>query len=183
VSREIAAARAFLSALRTRRDVAAQARAKMAVVERLAPRLAADGTRTLVFTDTVEQAERAARALRAGGVAAEEIHGDLPKDRRRIRLAQFRKGNLQAVVAPRVLDEGVDVPDAELAVVLAAFRTRRQMIQRLGRVLRLKPDDRAATLVIAYAIDTREDPDYGAQEDFLAEVTDVARSITNTRGR
>lgn len=178
VSREIAAARGFLSALRAGRDVAAQAQAKMAVVQRLAPRLAADATRTLVFTDTVAQAEQAARTLRAGGVAAEEIHGDLPRDRRRIRLAQFRNGNLQAVVAPRVLDEGVDVPDAELAVVLAAFRTRRQMIQRLGRVLRLKPDGRAATLVIAYAIDTREDPDDGAQEDFLAEVTGVARSIT-----
>lgn len=177
-SREIQAARAFLSALRGRRDVAAQAEAKLRVVRQLAPRLAADGTRTLVFTDTVAQAETAARILRHGGVPAEEIHGDLSRDTRRIRLAQFRNGNLQAVVAPRVLDEGVDVPDAEMALVLAAFRTRRQMIQRLGRVLRLKPDGRAATLVIAYATDTREDPGLGAQEDFLAEVTDVARSIT-----
>ena len=181
VSREIVAARAFLSALRGRRDVAAQAAAKLAVVEQLAPGLATKGTRTLVFTDTVGQAEQAARVLRSGGVSAEEIHGELPRDTRRIRLAQFRNGNLQAVVAPRVLDEGVDVPDAELALVLAAFRTRRQMIQRLGRVLRLKPDDRAATLVIAFAIDTREDPTQGAQEDFLSEVTDVARSITTSR--
>lgn len=181
VSQEIVAARAFLSALRGRRDVAAQATAKLSVVGTIAPRLAADGTRTLVFTDTVDQAEAAARALRGGGVTAEEIHGDLPRDTRRIRLAQFRKGALQAVVAPRVLDEGVDVPDAELAVVLAAFRTRRQMIQRLGRVLRLKPDGRAATLVIAYALGTREDPEQGAQEDFLREVTEVARSITNRR--
>jgi superfamily II DNA or RNA helicase len=178
VAREIVAARAFLSALRGRRDVAAQAAAKLDVVRQYAPRLAADGTRTLVFTDTVDQAERAACVLRRGGVPAEEVHGDLARNARRIRLAQFRNGNLQAVVAPRVLDEGVDVPDAELAVVLAAFRTRRQMIQRLGRVLRLKPDGRAATLVIAYAIDTREDPALGAQEDFLREVTPVARSIS-----
>jgi RNA polymerase primary sigma factor len=178
VSREIAVARAFLSALRNRRDVAARAERKMTVVDRMAPRLAADDVRTLVFTDTVEQAEAAAGALRAGGVAAEEIHGDLPRTKRRIRLARFRTGELQAVVAPRVLDEGVDVPDAELAVVLAAFRTRRQMIQRLGRVLRLKPDGRAAKLVIAFAIGTREDPDLGAQEGFLEEVTGVARSVT-----
>ena len=180
VSREVQAARAFLSALRSRRDVAAQAEAKLGVVHRVAPRLAANAMRTLVFTDTVAQAEAAARVLRRGGVAAEEIHGDLSRDRRRIRLAQFRNGTLQAVVAPRVLDEGVDVPDAEMALVLAAFRTRRQMIQRLGRVLRRKPDGRTATLVIAYATDTREDPALGAQEDFLAEVTGVARSITTT---
>ena len=181
VSPEIVAARAFLSALRGRRDVAAQAAAKLEVVAQLAPRLADHGTRTLVFTDTVGQAERAARALRGGGVPAEEIHGDLPRNVRSIRLAQFRNGNLQAVVAPRVLDEGVDVPDAELALVLAAFRTRRQMIQRLGRVLRRKPDGRAATLVVAFAVGTREDPAHGAQEDFLSEVTDVARSITTRR--
>jgi superfamily II DNA or RNA helicase len=178
VGRQVVAARAYLSALRGRRDVAAQAGAKLAIVRDMAPQLAAAGTRTLVFTDTVEQAEQAAVALRAGGVPAEEIHGDLPKDKRRIRLAQFKNGNLQAVVAPRVLDEGIDVPDAELAIVLAAFRTRRQMIQRLGRVLRLKPDGRPATLVIVYAAGTREDPDQGAQEDFLAEVIDVARSVT-----
>lgn len=181
VSRQVIAARAYLSALRARRDVAAQAEAKLAAVRRLGPQLAAEGTRTLVFTDTVEQAEQAAAALRGCGVAAEEIHGDLPGDKRRIRLAQFKNGNLQAVVAPRVLDEGVDVPDAELAVVLAAFRTRRQMIQRLGRVLRLKPDGRAARLVVVFAEGTREDPDQGAQEEFLAEVMDVARTTTTTR--
>lgn len=180
VRREVVAARAYLSALRGRRDVAAQADGKLTVVRRLGPRLAADGTRTLVFTDTVEQAESAARALRGHGVPAEEIHGDLAGKKRRIRLAQFRNGNLQAVVAPRVLDEGVDVPDAELAIVLAAFRTRRQMIQRLGRVLRLKDDGRAATLVIAYARGTREDPEQGAQEDFMDEVTGVARSISTS---
>ena len=178
VRREVVAARAYLSALRGRRDVAAQAEAKLAVVRSLATGLAEAGTRTLVFTDTVEQAELAALELRRGGVEAEEIHGDLPGEKRKIRLAQFSNGNLQAVTAPRVLDEGVDVPDAELAVVLAAFRTRRQMIQRLGRVLRLKPDGRAAKLIIAFAIDTREDPANGAQEDFLDEVTGVARSVT-----
>lgn len=177
VSRQVVAARAFLSAMRGRRDVAAQAEAKLAAVRAIGPQLAAEGTRTLVFTDTVEQAEQAAIALRACGVAAEEIHGDLPGDKRRIRLAQFRNGNLQAVVAPRVLDEGVDVPDAELAIVLAAFRTRRQMIQRLGRVLRLKPDGRAARLIVVFAEQTREDPAMGAQEAFLAEVVGVARSI------
>ena len=180
VGREVVAARAFLSALRKRRDVAAQADAKLSVVRALAPQLARDGRRGLVFTDTVEQAEDAARILSGAGVAAEEIHGELAGDRRRIRLAQFRNGNLQVVVAPRVLDEGVDVPDAELAVVLAAFRTRRQMIQRLGRVLRLKDDGRAAHLMVAFATGTREDPAEGAQEDFLAEVTDVAASISTT---
>ena len=44
---------------------------------------------------------------------------------------------LDAVAAPRVLDEGIDVPDANLGVVMSAG-TRRQMIQRMGRILRRK---------------------------------------------
>jgi superfamily II DNA or RNA helicase len=76
-----------------------------------------------------------------------------------------------------VLDEGVDVPDADVAIVLAAFRTRRQMIQRLGRVLRRKDDGREAILVIAYAKGTREDPAQGAHEDFLDEVITVAQVV------
>lgn len=174
-SRELADARAFLAALRVRRDVAAQSAAKLDVVRLVAPALV--DRRALVFTDTVEQAEQAARVLAAAGVAAEELHGGLTDDRRRIRMAQFRNGSLSCLVAPRVLDEGVDVPEAEVALVLAAFRSRRQMVQRLGRVLRVKPDGREAALLIAHATDTREDPARGAHDDFLAEVRDVATEV------
>jgi superfamily II DNA or RNA helicase len=176
---EVRACRAYLAAVRGRRDVAANAAGKLAVCDAIGPVLARTGARTLVFTDTVDQAELAARALAAHGVAAEEVHGDLPGDKRRIRLAQFRNGNLQVVVAPRVLDEGVDVPEADLAVVLAAFRTRRQMVQRLGRVLRLKADGRAARLVLVHATDTAEDPSNGGHRDFLADVRPVAEEVVH----
>ncbi|MFP5310136.1 MAG: DEAD/DEAH box helicase [Actinomycetes bacterium] len=174
---EVRACRAYLAAVRGRRDVAANAAGKLAVCDTVGPVLARTGARTLVFTDTVDQAELAARALSAHGVAAEEVHGDLPGEKRRIRLAQFRNGNLQVVVAPRVLDEGVDVPEADLALVLAAFRTRRQMVQRLGRVLRLKADGRDARLVLVHATDTAEDPANGGHRDFLADVRPVAREV------
>lgn len=172
---QVMLARQWLSAIRARRDVAANAAGKVDLVRQLGPAL--EGKRTLVFTDTVDQAELAARQLSMWGLKAEEIHGDLPKEKRKIRLAQFANGNLDAVCAPRVLDEGVDVPDADVAVVLAAFRTRRQMIQRLGRVLRRKDDGREAVLVIGFAKDTREDPAAGAHEDFLDEVIEVARVV------
>lgn len=175
--RELTDARAFLAALRARRDVAAQSAGKLDVVRLVAPALV--DRRALVFTDTVDQAEHAAKVLADAGVAAEELHGGLTDKRRRIRMAQFRNGNLSCVVAPRVLDEGVDVPEAEVAVVLAAFRSRRQMVQRLGRVLRVKADGREAALLIAYATGTREDPANGAHDDFLKEVREVAREVVD----
>jgi superfamily II DNA or RNA helicase len=52
------------------------------------------------------------------------------------------------VSAPRVLDEGVDVPAADLAVIVGASSSRRQMIRRMGRILRRKSDGRLARLAV-----------------------------------
>jgi superfamily II DNA or RNA helicase len=172
---QVRACREYLVRVRERRDVAATAEGKLVVCDALAPVLA--GRRSLVFTDTVEQAEDAARRLVAGGVVAETLHGQLADERRRIRLAQFRRGRVAALVAPRVLDEGIDVPAADVALVLAAFRTRRQMVQRLGRVLRLKDDGGEARLVLAVAEGTTEDPAHGGHDGFLGEVRGVAREV------
>ena len=173
--RQVRACREYLVRLRERREVAATAAAKLEVCTRLAPALA--GRRTLVFTDTVEQAEAAAGVLTAGGRRAAPLHGGLDARTRRERLAALRHGRLEVVVAPRVLDEGVDVPDAEVALVLAAFRTRRQLVQRLGRVLRIKADAREARLVLVTARGTLEDPARGGHAEFLTEIRPVAREV------
>lgn len=171
------ACREYLVRIRERRDIAATAAAKVPTVATLAPALS--GRRSLLFADTVEQADAVARALQRQGLRAETLHGKLPADRRRIRLAQFRRHRLDALVAPRVLDEGVDVPDADVAVVVAAFRTRRQMVQRLGRVLRTKPDGGHADLVLLHARGTAEDPARGGHADFLDEVRPVALEVAD----
>jgi len=176
----VVVARDWLVRLRARRDAAAQAAGKLTVAAAIAPTL--HGRKALVFCDTVDQAELAARMISRHGPLAEELHGGLAADKRRIRMAQFRNGNLPVVVAPRVLDEGVDVPDADVAVVLAAFRSRRQMVQRLGRVLRVKESGRVARLVIVHSADTMEDPGGGAHEDFLDDVMEVALAVERVDG-
>ncbi len=172
---QVRAGREYLARVRERRDIAASASGKLAVCRAAASALPA--RRSLVFTDTVEQAEAATATLIGAGVHAELVHGGIATERRRIRLAQFRRGRIDALVAPRVLDEGVDVPDADVAIVLAAFRSRRHLVQRLGRVLRRTDDDREARLVLAYARGTAEDPANGGHSAFLDEVRGVATSI------
>jgi superfamily II DNA or RNA helicase len=62
-------------------------------------------------------------------------------------------------------------------VIIGASRSRRQMIQRMGRVLRKKPDHRRASFAILYVESTIEDPAQGAQETFLEEITEVADEV------
>lgn len=173
---QVRAAREYLAVVRERRTVAAGARRKVEVVAALAGTLAT--RRTLAFTDTIEQAEEVVAALRRGGAPAATVHGGLEDRQRRSRLARFGRGELVALAAPRVLDEGVDLPDADVALALSAFRTRRHLVQRLGRVLRLKPDGRAAHLVLLHATGTLEDPARGGHAGFLDQVADVARRRT-----
>ncbi|MEQ9716168.1 MAG: helicase-related protein, partial [Candidatus Asgardarchaeum sp.] len=55
-----------------------------------------------------------------------------------------RKGELTKLVTAEVLDEGVDVPDASVGIILSGTGSKRQYIQRLGRILR--PKDGVAIL-------------------------------------
>ena len=105
----------------------------------------------------VDGAQRAAGILQSNGVRAEAIHGGTAAEERERVLDEFRRGVLSAVVAPRILDEGVDVPDADLGVILATSSRRLQMIQRMGRILRKKKDGRRARFILLYVKGTAED--------------------------
>ncbi|MGH9138652.1 MAG: DEAD/DEAH box helicase [Acidimicrobiales bacterium] len=171
-------ARRYLAALQQRRRLLAESPAKTAALDALVPALHSC-QRAIVFTQSITGAEHAATRLRRHGLHAAAIHSQLDADSRRGVLARFATGDLRAVAAPQVLDEGVDVPAADLAVILAASRSRRQMIQRMGRVLRRKHDDRTARFVIVYAAATVEDPALGAHEGFLDEITPIAAAVHN----
>lgn len=58
---------------------------------------------------------------------------------RKQRLADFASGEIQALVAMKCLDEGVDVPSTRTAYIMASSSNPREFIQRRGRVLRKSP--------------------------------------------
>jgi superfamily II DNA or RNA helicase len=79
------------------------------------------------------------------------------KQERQDALSGFKDGRYNAIVTSKVLDEGVDVPDAELGIILSGTGSSREFIQRLGRLLRPKPDsDRKAKLIEIISSGTRE---------------------------
>jgi superfamily II DNA or RNA helicase len=58
-------------------------------------------------------------------------------------LEGFASGKYPAIVANQVLDEGIDVPAAKVAIVIGGLSSSRQARQRLGRILRRNGDERA----------------------------------------
>ena len=77
-------------------------------------------------------------------------------ERREI-LQRFREGTYSRIIAANVLDEGVDVPDATVGVVLSGSGSEREFTQRLGRILRPKEDGDRAVLYELVSSETAEE--------------------------
>src|SRR5262249_48036962 len=84
------------------------------------------------------------------------ITGETKAAERKFILDQFRDGRYRAIVTCEVLNEGVDVPEAKVAIVLSGTSGTREYIQRLGRELR-KVENRQAVLYEVVGRGTRED--------------------------
>nr|WP_156709502.1 DEAD/DEAH box helicase family protein [Natronomonas sp. CBA1123] len=85
------------------------------------------------------------------------ITNETGAEERREILERFRRGEYSRVVAANVLDEGVDVPDANVAVVLSGSGSEREFTQRLGRILRPKDDGGRALLYEVVTSETAEE--------------------------
>lgn len=166
----------YLRAFRERRAILAENQRKLTVLRHLAPELRSAGG-ILVFTETMQSAETAAAELNEIGIVAAPYTSELDREGRRERLQRFKTGYIRALAAPRVLDEGVDVPEADVGVIIAASRSRRQMVQRMGRIIRPKEKGHSARFFVLYVKGTSEDPELGAHEVFLSDMMDNAESV------
>ncbi|HLM76830.1 MAG TPA: DEAD/DEAH box helicase family protein [Rubrobacteraceae bacterium] len=125
-----------LLAARRRREIRASAERKGATLESLLKRHWKD--RTIVFTKSVEEVYALSERFLVPGITYET-----PARERKEVLDRFREGRYRTVIASDVLNEGVDVPEANVAVILAGSASQREYVQRLGRVLRPREGKRA----------------------------------------
>lgn len=161
-------AQQYMSGFSERRKILAGASSKLTFAEAIAP-FASDLRGTLVFSESKDSARRLAFVMNKS-VSAFPLDSDSKSEEREAKLRQFGNGTLKVICAPRILDEGIDVPEAEFAIIASASQTKRQMIQRMGRVIRLKEDGRPAKIAVLYVPGTPEDPHTGGYEAFLDEI-------------
>jgi superfamily II DNA or RNA helicase len=78
-----------------------------------------------------------------------------PSKERNSILEKFRQGRYRAVVTSKVLDEGIDVPEANIGIIASGTGSKRAYVQRLGRILR-KKEGKEAVLYEIIAEETTE---------------------------
>jgi superfamily II DNA or RNA helicase len=94
------------------------------------------GQRVLVFHEDIDACNVIYRILHDNGVAAGVYHSKMTLRDRVQMITAYRSGAIQVLVTCRALDEGFNVPETQVGIIAASTATRRQRIQRLGRVLR-----------------------------------------------
>ena len=72
-------------------------------------------------------------------------------------LDRFRAGTAPVLVSSQVLDEGLDVPEADLAIIVGGTGSARRHVQRIGRVLRPRIGKRAHVYELATSATTEID--------------------------
>ncbi|MEM4721720.1 MAG: DEAD/DEAH box helicase family protein [Candidatus Methanomethylicaceae archaeon] len=106
--------------------------------------------KTIVFTQHNQLVYRLSREFLIPAITHET-----PKDERSEILNMFREGRYRVIVTSKVLDEGIDVPDASLGIILSGTGSKREFIQRLGRLLR-KVEGKEARLIEIVSRSTAE---------------------------
>ena len=93
--------------------------------------------KTIVFNETIEQAEHVADLVRQAAVSVVVDHSKMSQRDRQASQDRFRGGGADCLVVVKAADEGLDVPDADQALITSGTLNPRQRIQRIGRVVRV----------------------------------------------
>lgn len=145
-----AAGRRAMLAHREAKEIALGTDGKMRILSELLAKHYPE--RTLIFTADNATVYRISQEFLIPAITHQT-----PVKERHETLTHFREGEYKTLVASHVLNEGVDVPAASVAIILSGTGSAREYVQRLGRVLRKGHGDKLALMYEVIAEDTSEE--------------------------
>ncbi|MGB5594375.1 MAG: DEAD/DEAH box helicase family protein [Crocosphaera sp.] len=146
-----AAGRRAMLAHRQAKEIAAGTEGKLRVLTELVCEHYQDSL--LIFTNDNATVYRISQEFLIPAIT----HQTPVKERHEI-LTRFREGIYKSLVTSHVLNEGVDVPEVKVAIIISGTSSAREYVQRLGRILRKgKGKNKLATLYEVVAEDTSEE--------------------------
>lgn len=132
------------------RHIARAGRAKLDMIEVIMRRHA--GERIIIFTADNDAAYTIGRRF----ILPVLTHHTKAAERKEF-LDFFRQGKYPVLVTSKVLNEGVDVPQASVGIIVSGSGSVREHVQRLGRILRHAPDKEQAMLYELVSANTSEE--------------------------
>ena len=157
--------RRAMKAYRSSKKIALGTDAKLGVLRDLLVRHRHD--KVLIFTAENEMVYRISNDFLIPSIT----HETNVKERK-FWLDALNKGDVLALATSKVLNEGVNIPDASVAIILSGSGSSREHIQRLGRILRKKEDKQA----VLYEVVTRD-----TAEEYMSQRRSDARQFKDVK--
>lgn len=112
----------------------------------------------LIFSERIEQADELFRLLQEQyPEKVGRYHSKMGKQANKNALERFRSDSIRILISCKAIDEGIDVPDVSVGIILSGTSTQRQRVQRLGRIIRKNAAKDRAKLYYLHIEDTSED--------------------------
>jgi superfamily II DNA or RNA helicase len=93
----------------------------------------------IIFCNTQDQADR---------ICEYSVHSNNPKSEENLQL--FKEGTIEKLSCVMQLNEGVNIPNLETGIIMHSYGNERKANQRIGRLLRLNPDQKAIVHILCY---------------------------------
>lgn len=143
--------------------IAATNKKKVELVQEILKRHSGD--QVLVIGQYLDQLETLSKIL-----DAPLLCGQTPVSEREALYSRFREGSLKVLVVSKVANFSIDLPDANVAIqVSGTFGSRQEEAQRLGRILRPKPQGESATFYTLVTRNTKDQEFSQKRQLFLTE--------------
>jgi superfamily II DNA or RNA helicase len=104
------------------------------------------GEKLIVFANTQEQADKLSKFSYHSNNSESEDN-----------LNKFKSGEIKILSSVMQLSEGVNIPDLKQCIIMHAYGNERKSNQRLGRMVRLSPDDKAVIHILCFKGTVDED--------------------------
>jgi superfamily II DNA or RNA helicase len=131
----------------------------------------AKNRKVILFTMDTESCDYLGDELKKENDQVYVIHSNIKEDPHTL-ILQFKHAKYGALIGAQMLSEGIDIPDVEIGINVAASKTRLQLTQRMGRILR-KGSGKKAPIFYHY-VAIPEPSNYIPEEDDIAFLDDLA---------
>lgn len=167
-------ARQFLKASYHRKNLTSDAASRIPCALKLVSLLDIS-SKIIIFGERIEQANMLYEKLdRLYPNQVARYHSAMEPHARKLSLERFHDGEVRILISCRSLDEGFDVPSANVGIVMSSTSVNRQRIQRLGRILRRYEGKEVASLYYLYIEESTEEASYFPIESQTASVCELS---------
>lgn len=140
-----------------RKNLICLASLRLSCVCALIPRLDS-GEKIMIFGERITQADQLYQLLsRQYPQRVGRIHSQMGTQANKNILERFRTGDIRILITCKSMDEGVDIPDVAIGIILSGTSAQRQHLQRLGRIIRKKEGKERALLYYLHIAESSED--------------------------